>query len=84
MVQNKMQNVILYFSVSFRLWKLIFHVFNIILIQGDSFLNLKVFNVRLYHWHLLIAIIPLGCYTVKHFNHFEFVKQLSLIANDGS
>jgi hypothetical protein len=51
---------------------------------GDSFLNLRVSNVRMYHWHSLIAIIPLGCYIVKHFNRFESIEQLSMIANDGS
>jgi hypothetical protein len=38
----------------------------------------------MYHWHLLIAIIPLGCYTAKHFNRFESLEQLSMTTNDGS
>jgi hypothetical protein len=47
----------LVFLVYFRLLKFFFHVFSIILTQGDLFLNLRVFNVRMYHWHSLITII---------------------------
>jgi hypothetical protein len=36
----------------------------------------------MYHWHLLIAIIPLGFYTTKDFNCFEFVEQSSMIVDD--
>jgi hypothetical protein len=76
--------VISYFLFFFQVIEACFSCFQQYFDSRDSFLNLRVFNVRMYHWHSLIAIIPLSCYIVKHFNRFESVEQLSMTTNDGS
>jgi hypothetical protein len=60
------------FLVCFKLLKLVFHVFNIVLSQGDSF---QCEDVSL-------AFID-DLYTAKYFNHLEFVECLSLKVDDG-
>ncbi len=61
-----------HFFVYFMLLKLVFHVFNIVSTQGNSF---QCEDVSL-------TFID-GHYTMKHFNRLEYVERLFFTTNDG-
>jgi len=69
-VWNKMELYIV-FLINFRLLKLVFHVFDVVLTKGDSF---QCEDVSL-------PFVDSHC-IVKHFNHLKFVERLSLTTND--
>ncbi len=67
---NKMECDLVFF-VYFRLLKLVFHVFNVVLTKGDSF---QCEDVSL-------PFVDSHC-IVKHFNRLKFVECLSLTTDD--